>query len=269
MCELFALSSRFPATVNMSLERLAEHGDRAGRNPDGWGIAYYEDRDARIVKEPRPAASSDWLRFITEHQFHSRLVLAHIRRATQGQISFENTQPFVRELGGRAHIFAHNGDFPGFHDKISPASRFRSMGESDSELAFCNLLAELEPAWLEGVPPLAERFDVVRKFAQRLREHGPANFLYTDGDCLFIHGHRRCQRAGQAPRPPGLHVLERVCSGDVDASLRGGVGVTPNPAEQRVVLVASVPLTDEDWRPLDEGELLAISGARLLVSSRT
>lgn len=268
MCELFALSSRYPATVNMSLERLAEHGDEAGRNPDGWGIAYYEDRDARIVKEPRPAASSDWIRFITDHKLRSRLVVAHIRRATQGRVSFENTQPFVRELGGCAHVFAHNGDLPGFHEEASPRSRFKSMGESDSELAFCDLLAELEPVWGNGVPPLDERFSIIQDFSQRLREYGPANFLYADGDCLFAHGHRRCQNAGESPRPPGLHVLERVCSGKVDASLRGGVGIIPDPAEQRVMLVASVPLTNENWRPLEEAELLAISGARILASSR-
>jgi predicted glutamine amidotransferase len=38
-----------------------------------------------------------------------------------------------------------------------------------------------------------------------------------------------------------------------------GLRVTPATGEQQVFLVASVPLTDEDWQPLDEGEIVVIS----------
>ncbi len=36
MCELFALSSRLPATVSLSLKTLAEHG--GGSAPSGAGV---------------------------------------------------------------------------------------------------------------------------------------------------------------------------------------------------------------------------------------
>jgi hypothetical protein len=35
MCELFALSSRLPATVSLSLETLAEHGGGSARSRPG------------------------------------------------------------------------------------------------------------------------------------------------------------------------------------------------------------------------------------------
>jgi len=36
---------------------------------------------------------------------------------------------------------------------------------------------------------------------------------------------------------------------------------------QRVVLFASIPLTDEGWVPLEEGEVVAARGGRLIRSS--
>ena len=42
MCELFAMSSRVPASVGFSLEKLARHGGAEGPHRDGWGVAFYE-----------------------------------------------------------------------------------------------------------------------------------------------------------------------------------------------------------------------------------
>ena len=113
MCELFAMSSRHPATVRMSLEEFSRHGGLAGPHKDGWGIAYYEDGDVRLIKEPFAASDSVCLRFVQDHPYRSSAVISHIRRATQGRRSLANTQPFARELGGRMHVFAHNGDLDG------------------------------------------------------------------------------------------------------------------------------------------------------------
>ena len=76
------------------------------------------------------------------------LALSHIRRATRGPVSLANTQPFARELGGRTHVFAHNGDLPGI-EKISalPLERDHPVGQTDSEYAFCALLAHMESLW--------------------------------------------------------------------------------------------------------------------------
>ncbi len=41
MCELLALSSSKPTTVNLSIEQLARHGTDDSVNKDGWGIVYY------------------------------------------------------------------------------------------------------------------------------------------------------------------------------------------------------------------------------------
>jgi glutamine amidotransferase len=51
MCELFAMSARLPSTVKLSLEEFSSHGGLTGTHKDGWGIAWYEDGDVRLLKE--------------------------------------------------------------------------------------------------------------------------------------------------------------------------------------------------------------------------
>ncbi|HYT48602.1 MAG TPA: class II glutamine amidotransferase [Burkholderiales bacterium] len=245
MCELFAMSSRLPADTRLSLEAFARHGGLEGPHKDGWGIAYYADEDVRLVKEPEPASSSACVRFIQDHPFAAAIVVGHIRRATQGRLAMKNCQPFARELGGRMHVFAHNGDLDsGALRAALPLGTFRPVGDTDSEYAFCALLERLRAPWLGGeLPALEERVRIVAGFAASIRPLGPANFLYSDSDALFIHGHKRFHGDGAGARPPGLHVLCRRCA--------------QQGTEQDVVIAASVPLTKEPgWRALAEGELV-------------
>lgn len=255
------MSSNVPATVSYSLEEFSRHGGLTGPHKDGWGIAYYSQGDVRLVKEPLPASDSACVRFVQDHPFSSALVMSHIRKATQGANTLTNCQPFVRELGGAMHVFAHNGNLDdGRLREQLPLSFHRPVGETDSEYAFCALLGGLTHLWLraEGVPQLDRRMSIVAAFAEEIRGLGSANFLYADGDVLFAHGHQRTH-GEQGIRPPGLHVLCRRCANDVGAADINGLAITPTTGEQRVVLTASVPLTEESgWRPLLEGELVAI-----------
>ena len=209
MCELFGLSGSLATTTTLSMERLARRGDRGGHLSDGWGIGFYDGPDVRLFREPEPAGDSVWVRFIGERQIKSHLVMSHLRHATQGEVSLRNTQPFARELGGRMHLFAHNGRFPGIEQRFEGAGqRHAAIGSTDSEIAFCALLDRLTPLWVAGSPTLEARLAVVSCLAQELRQLGPANFLYADGELLFAHGHRRLQPDGSTAAP-GLHVLHR------------------------------------------------------------
>lgn len=119
MCELFCLSSSLPTIASFSLRAFAQHGNPAGGAIDGWGLAFHDGRDVRLYKEPEPAGESAWLAFIEQRRLPSRLVLSHIRHATRGGNSLANTQPFVRELGGRMHVFAHNGRLDGVEKRYA------------------------------------------------------------------------------------------------------------------------------------------------------
>ncbi len=266
MCELFAMSSRVPATVQMSLEEFSRHGGLAGPHKDGWGIAWYDERDVRLVKEALPAADSACVRFIQNNPFATSCAISHVRKATRGAVALRNCQPFVREMGGHWHCFAHNGDLAGI-DAALPAApeRFRPVGDTDSELAFCALLERLRPLWAgRERPSLESRLDVVDRFATALRALGPANFLYADGDALFAHGDRRHQADGSI-RPPGLWRLQRQCPAGGELAT-GGLRIEAHDQPQEVALFASVPLTHEAWTPLARGEVLAVESGRVVLS---
>lgn len=268
MCELFCLSSRLPTRATFSLRAFANHGAPPGTSIDGWGLAFYDDeRDVRLYKEPEPAAESAWLAFIERRGVASSLILSHIRRATMGVICLANTQPFIRELGGRMHVLAHNGRLDGIEAQYAATQqRFRPVGHTDSEIAFCILLERLSPLWRAGATPtLDRRLDIIARFAAEIRKLGPANFLYADGDALFAHGHRRIQGDGTVG-PPGLWLLQRECAVDADGLPRSGVTIETRADGQKIVLLASVPLTDEEWRPLAEGEVIVVKDGRIATS---
>jgi glutamine amidotransferase len=239
-----------------SLEVFASHGARGRTSVDGWGVAFYDAhdaRDVRLYKQPEPAGDSVWLGFVEQRGVYTKRLVSHIRRATRGEVSFSNTQPFARELGGRMHVFAHNGDVG---DLAASPDRYRPVGETDSEAAFCILLDQVAKLWTgKDPPPMVDRAALVSGFAAQMRSRGQANFLYSDGDALFAHGHRRIQSDGTT-RAPGLWWVRRTWGGDIAALPSAGVNIEDGQAEQDIVLVASVPITGETWRPFAEGELL-------------
>ena len=269
MCELFCLSSSVSTNATFSMAEFARHGGDAGPHRDGWGIVFYDGRDLNLIREAGAASDSQTLKFIRNNDFSSKTIVSHIRHATQGEISLKNTQPFCRELGRRRHSFAHNGDLYGLENLIgSDSDYFNPVGETDSERLFCLLLERLRPIWsARTVPTLAQREQVVADLAAQIRPLGPANFIYSDGEYVFVHGHQRKQAGSGEMRPPGLYWLERDCVGDDLPAIDGLQMNEPGqlPIVQKVVLVASVPLTDELWIPFEEGELMVIKEGRRII----
>ena len=113
MCELLAMSASQPARLTLSLRTLASHGAPDAASPDGWGVAFYQGDHVVLHREAAPAGDSALVRELEAGGPSTPLALSHIRRATQGAVTLANTQPFVRELAGRTHVFAHNGNLPG------------------------------------------------------------------------------------------------------------------------------------------------------------
>lgn len=277
MCELLAMSSANTEHLTFSLRTLASRGGNGHNTHDGWGVAFYQGRDVALFREPAAAADSALVNFLETNGPSTHLAISHIRHATQGTVQLSNTQPLVRELGGNTHVFAHNGNLVGIAGSTALTLGFyRPVGQTDSEYAFCVLLERLRPLW-DGanLPSLESRLAVLTTFASDLRQFGPANFLYADGDVLFAHGHRRVQHENGSIEPPGLWVLERHCaapdtiddstaanSANNPAAHQGGLAIKH--VDQSVVLFASVPLTEEAWRPMLEGELLVVRAGQIV-----
>ncbi|MGI9351044.1 MAG: class II glutamine amidotransferase, partial [Rhizobiaceae bacterium] len=263
MCELFAMTCSKPATVTYSLNEFALHGGSKYKNNSGWGIAYFRDRDALTIKEPEPASDSPWVDFIANQGVESDCVIAHVRLATVGQPSLENTHPFRRALGRRTHVFAHNGTLHGLHDQQDLAELDRKpIGSTDSELSFCILLERMNSVWGDGseIPDVKQRLDVFAEFASEMAEYGSSNFLYSDGDALFVHGHRRIYEENggfSEPRAPGLSM--RNCVACQQGPEWDVAGCHISMGHQKTMLFASVPLDDVGWEPLPERTAIAAS----------
>lgn len=97
---------------------------------------------------------------------------------------------------------------------------------------------------------------VLASCAAELRVMGPANLLYSDGDTLFTHGDRRKNGSTRKVGPPGLVLLRRYCSRDSRDGMAPGISIEGQ--DHFVTLVASVPLSDDIWEPLGEGEIVAL-----------
>ncbi len=196
MCELLGMSARRPTDVNHSLALLRPRGGEIGPHADGWGIAFYEGRAARVFKEPVPASESRCLAFIAEYEYRSDIVIGHIRKANPPRFgrASANTHPFHRELGGRSWVFAHNGKLPGIeHPRFDPG-RFQPIGETDSERAFCYLLGRIAEHWTGGpAMPASSLVSVLEGPVAELSKLGELNLLLSDG-VLCRPGGCRCSR---------------------------------------------------------------------------
>ena len=256
MCELFAMSAKYPTQVQLSLATFAEHGGHSGPHKDGWGIGYYQHNDAWLVKAPESAADSATQALVRASAPASRLVISHIRLATQGAVGLSNTQPFSYPLAGKRILFAHNGHVPAVLAMRHPLA-YQSLGDTDSEHVFAQLLTILEK-----VDALcdAEKFTKIERFLNTLAELGPLNLLFSDSEHLYAYSNKRTQKNGQVSAP-GMHFLCRQCNAEQERALSG---VEIQGDQQNLILFASVPLSDEHWQPMTPNVLYVAKQGMLI-----
>ena len=261
MCQLLGLSSSDPVRLTFDWDTFVIAGSQQGGNPDGWGVAYFEGADADLVREPSPAAGSPLVQFLRSHAPRSNLVVSHVRRATQGERKLANTQPFKRVLGGRTHVFAHNGFVPPSRSAASSAWLL-PQGDTDSEALFCELLGCLEPLWRKGgMPAVEKRLDIIERFARQVLQRGAANFLYSDGVNLFAHGHRQTLPGDAISDQPGLYVSLYQSKTDSDMAIPCD-GIRTEGSCSHQALVATSPLNGHEWTPLYAGEIACFERGR-------
>ncbi len=265
MCELFAMCSSIPAEVSFSLDEFSKHGGLTDLHKDGWGIAYYDDNDARIIKEACTASKSSYLKFVKDLSIHSKIIISHIRLATQGEVSTRNTQPFTRELGGKQHVFAHNGDLFQLDNRSEyKSNRYRPIGNTDSEKAFCYLMKNMSKIWDEEKPPvIASRYKVFASFVREMKSLGITNIIYSDSEYVFIHSHKRISPDGI--QLAGLYMTCRRClASESDVAIDVDGLQLDKSTSKDVVLVASVPLSEEGWLEIPEGEIRVLRNGEVV-----
>jgi glutamine amidotransferase len=271
MCRIFAFRSRVDLKVQRSLVK-AENAlhIQSRKHPHGWGIAYYltAQRDPHVIKSMESAFTDERFRrvssFLTSHA-----VIAHVRKATVGELSEQNTHPF----SWNGWTFCHNGTIFGFdeiqdrmRERIHPRFLAEIEGTTDSETFFYLVLSELERAGFnvdthEGPLPdtLWERLGELLGWVRDLSEatgvderEAMMNFVLTNGMVMlaarfngglsFSTQKRRCADFDICPVP------QKVCFG----ARQPGVQHTH-------LLLASDPTSSDDvWEEIPNRGLLLV-----------
>lgn len=259
MCQLLGMNCNVPTDICFSFAGFRARGGLTDHHRDGWGIAFFEGKGVRMFLDPAPSAHSPVAELVKQYPIRSLNVIAHIRKATQGEVRLENTHPFQRELWGRYWIFAHNGNLKHFAPPLS--GRFAPVGTTDSERAFCYILDTLASRFPHGNPPAAELHATLRDLACEIGSLGEFNFLLSDGDWLFAHCSSRLVYIIRKAPFAVAHLS------DEDLALDFSRVTTPN---DRVAVIATTALTDNEcWTAIPPGNLLAFKEGMPVVLGET
>ena len=256
MCELLGMVANQPADLTFSFTGLALRGGQTGPHADGWGLSLYDGKFARTFREKDPAHSSRLALFLRENPIHTRLAIAHVRKMTRGVASLVNTHPFVRVLNKRHMVFAHNGTLPKIKERRLRVES--TLGDTDSEHAFCVILETLREAYGSRHPDdLRELGKTLWELGSELGSDGVFNFLFADGENLFAHcGDNLAFIEWRAP-------FDRTTLVDAEIQVRLEDMMGPS-RDASMAVVATSPLTrDSTWIKAAPGTLWAFSRGRL------
>jgi glutamine amidotransferase len=186
-------------------------------NDSGWGIAVYPNGDG---DEPRCSRSPNSLSADAGAlDAQGRIMLAHVRQATEGELTEANTHPFC--LG--EYSFCHNGTITGHERLMGLADGAGPKGDTDSERLFHRLLREVDPAPDKVVEGLRRAVTAAASCAPLTA----LDFLFSDGEHLYAYR---------------LGAYELHWRSDDDR-----------------ILVASERVTDERWHDVRQDVLLVLS----------
>jgi len=258
MCRLYGFRANEPTKLECSLVRAQNAlmtqsvRDRESlTHGHGWGVAEHSDGVPFVEKQAWAAYHGEHFKK-TAARLYSRAAIAHVRRATVGPPSLENTHPFVHGLW----LFAHNGTVPNFErvcerllPELDEIHRTEIHGSTDSEHVFRNLLT----LWGRNPErPLIETLRIgLEQTIQWANDVDPAarvslNVLWTNGEELVGS---RLNRT--------LWWLER--EGLSRCAICGESHVHHDPKQPyRAIEIASEPITAENWLEIPNGTVFAV-----------
>jgi predicted glutamine amidotransferase len=251
MCRLFGLTSgTVPVRATFWLLDAPDSLEaQSHRNADGSGIGFFDSAGAPVLdKQPEPAFSDT--EFVREaRQAEAATFVAHVRWATAGGRTVQNTHPFT--MHGR--IMAHNGGFgelPRLEEQLGSYASL-VLGDTDSERYFALITQQTE----------AHGGDVgagITAAASWIAEHLPLSSLNT---VVTAPGELWALRY---PAAHALHILERPAGSNQAQKglhVRSTTSSMHAPAldDTASVVVASQELDGErGWRMLAPGELVHV-----------
>lgn len=255
------MNCNVPTDICFSFTGFQARGGLVDEHQDGWGIAFFEGKGVRQFLDSKASAHSPIAELVRNYPIHSKNVISHIRKATQGEVRLENTHPFMRELWGQYWIFAHNGDL-GETFKPKFDGTYLPVGNTDSENAFCYLLQELKKKFGTKAPTQVQLFDEITRLTLEIAANEVEfNFLLSNGDLFFAHCSTNLSYIVR--RAPFTQAKLK----DKDVQIDFGQVTTD---KDQVAVIATYPLTNnETWVTLDRGTLCLFQEGALIQEVKT
>ena len=221
------------------------------KEPDGAGLGYFDpDGHPHVLRDP-VAAYEDASFSRAAREEASRTFVAHVRYASTGDLSAQNTHPFEQ----RGRLFAHNGVIQDLGRLEAQLGGYLDLvkGDTDSERYFALITKEIEAS--DGDVG-AGIVSAVHWIAQELPIFS-LNMVLTTPDGLW---------ALRYPETHPLFMLERTSGGPrgsrhLDhASAAGTVRVRSEDLRTLPSVIVATERMDEDsgWQPLESGSLLHV-----------
>jgi predicted glutamine amidotransferase len=237
-------------------------------NGDGFGIGWYVHSTSELpglFRSITPAWSNTNLLY-NAPLIRTNCLFAHIRAASEGGISEDNTHPFRYER----FLMMHNGGVPQFHRirrkllaLLDDESYHWIKGQTDSEHIFALLMQTVRDMMGAGVRLTEDQikqcfqktFDVVQQLkaeAGIADEVSNFNMMVTNGRRIF--GTRYSSNPDRETRTlyysagTGFNCKDGVCRMDKDS------------AKVESVLIVSEKLTDnaDEWQVIPQNHFIAI-----------
>ncbi len=274
MCQLLGMNCNTPTDIGFSFTGFRQRGGNTDHHTDGFGIAFFEHNECvqrsgkpsiglRLYHDDKPSYQSPLADLVRTHPVKAMNVIAHIRKATQGETCLANTHPFVREVWGEQWAFAHNGQMnKQFTEQCERlynngnGNHYIPVGTTDSELAFCYLLNRLK-ATFKTRPKEEELFAFLISQCRYLSANGLFNCLLSNGDWQLAYaGSLLFYLTRQAPFGKAHLSDDDLAINFADHAVEG----------DSVSVMVTIPLTDDEcWQQLAVNECVIFRDGEIIV----
>ncbi len=259
MCRLFGMLSVRPKNARKYLIEdpcsllVQSKVDPKRLQKDGWGIGYYKNGHATLIKSEKPIFEEYEHFSSIVDQAISTVIIAHIRHASNPRglprekiISKVSSQPFMY----KNFIFAHNGVIR-IPDEVADAlGEWKSMikGFNDSETYFWYIIKEIEKgssfqealkSFQETLINLWNKYHV--KYPQFKGPYEGLNVIFSDGDKIYAY----------AKYTKNAESSKSICYKE-QPSLQMSYIHT----DEQLIISSEKTNQSQDWKPLSNGNLL-------------
>src|SRR5215475_7353323 len=253
MCRLLGLTAgREPVSASFWLLDAPDSLEvQSRRNADGSGIGFFDTAGTPVLDKQPEAAFRD--EEFTREAKHARspVFVAHVRWASVGGRTVQNTHPFAMQ--GR--IMAHNGGLGDIGRLAEQLGSYRDLvlGETDSEHYFALITQQIDAHGGDVGAGIAAAAGWI---AARLPVSSLNTVIAAPGELWAL----------RYPAQHALHIIERPAGASLSAAapglhVRSATSSIHAPALQELpsVVVASEELNGEHgWRMLAPGELVHV-----------